>query len=122
MFSSTEKLKEKTRDMLPPELAALVTQAIEAEASNESSRMIASAPPDLEPCSAATRFAADKFYAERRTGHYSGRLRCSGMTWIASYSLQDPAQPFTFPVSDGRVIHPRGMATDGGSIPQLLRP
>ena len=63
---------------------------------------------------------ATVFFERTQTGTFSGRL---DVEWIAPNQFiyrVHPTNPLTFVTPDGKVIRPRTMYTDGGSIPRLF--
>jgi len=63
---------------------------------------------------------AQVFYEKTPSGKFAGRL---DVEWIAPNLFvyrPDPTQPLTFTASDGTLIQPQLMYTDGGSIPRLF--
>jgi hypothetical protein len=120
MLTSPEELKA-ARDMLPPQVAADVQQAIDAEVSTERSRAIAAAPDSVHPYSAATLFLADKFDAQLPSGRFTGRPTVQWNGMDSFVFLEDRNEPFSYTTGNGRLITPKRMSTDGGSIPQIHR-
>ena len=63
---------------------------------------------------------AELFYSRMPTGGFNGKLT---VEWIAPNQFiyrPDAQDPLTYRTSDGRVIRPQLMLTDGGSIPRLF--
>ena len=63
---------------------------------------------------------ASIFYSKTAPGKFSGRLF---VEWIAPNEFiyrPDKDEPLTFTTADGRIIRPKLMYTDGGSIPRLF--
>lgn len=63
---------------------------------------------------------AQLFYQRTPTGTFSGKLY---IEWIAPNQFvyrPDPSKPLTYVASDGLIIIPKVMTTDGGSIPRLF--
>jgi hypothetical protein len=122
VFSNTETLKELARQDFNPGLAETISKQIDAAAQSEAARLpSATTRGEVLPESIATLFLADRFYNRLGVGKFHGRLT---VTWNGMDSfIFTPSRehPFTFTTSTDRVIQPRLMETDGGSIPRILR-
>lgn len=120
MLTSPDELKAKARDLLPPEVAGEVQSAIDAEVAERSDREIMAQPGAARTYSAATFYLADRLYAELGSGQFSGRPTVQWNGMDSFIFLEDAAHPFSYRSASGRVITPKRMTTDGGSIPRLL--
>ena len=112
---SAFELSERAQDLFPPELAADVKAALQAEAERE----LGGAGNE----SIATLFLADRFYNRLNSGQYEG---VPTVTWNG-FDVENDRPTFVFDgtgfayvTSNGRRIAPGKMDTDGGSIPKVL--
>lgn len=115
------------KDELQASASHMFSDALSAEIQAKIERDATEAAPaartrgGITPESAATLFLGDRLYKKLGQGKFSGRL---ALVWNGMDSfifVPDPSFPFTYTTSGGRVIKPRVMETDGGSIPRILR-
>ncbi len=112
---SALELSQRTQKLFPPELAADVQAALQAELQMELGG------PARE--SFATLFLADLFYSRLNSGHFEG---VPTVTWNGFDPENDRPMfvfngtDFAYVTSNGRRIAPGKMDTDGGSIPKVL--
>lgn len=69
---------------------------------------------------AATSGCAGVFYSKTATGSFAGKLTVEWVRPNLFIYRPDKDDPLRFTAPDGRVIQPRLMYTDGGSIPRLF--
>ena len=83
-------------------------------------------PGDIHPKGIATGYLGDELYERLGVGSFSGRLvvEWNGFDFENDRPTfifrPDPAAPFRYTTSSGRVFEPRLMDTDGGTIPLIL--
>lgn len=107
------QLQAQADALFSPALAQEVSTAIQTEADSVVSS-------GAEALSAWTLGLADRFYKKLTVGKLEGR---ANLTWNGMDSFvyePDPELPLRYTASSGRVVEPRRMNTDGGSIPRLL--
>lgn len=122
MFSNKEALKTKASEQFIDGLAASIAEQIEGDALAHA-KLLPSAVTrgEVVPHSLATLFLADRFYEKLKPGKFSGRLSVLWNGMDSFIFLPGADLPFTYTTSSGRIITPRVMETDGGSIPRILR-
>jgi hypothetical protein len=122
MYSTKEVLKNKASELFIDGLAQSIAEQIESDAQMQAELLPSTAARGaVVPHSLSTLFLADRFYKKLEMGKFSGRL---SVTWNGMDSfiyLPSADMPFTYTTSIGRVIMPKIMETDGGSIPRILR-
>ncbi|MBS1911155.1 MAG: DUF1353 domain-containing protein [Bacteroidetes bacterium] len=131
MPSDPETLNRKAAELFTESLAQNVAEQVSHEAAVQAAAMQAVALEAAQgaaqgtavaaPHSARSFFLADAFYAKLGMGHFTGHL---SLVWNGMDSfifISDPEYPLTYTTSAGRVLRPRIMETDGGSIPRILR-
>ncbi len=122
MYSNKETLKNKASEQFIDGLAQSIAEQIENDALAQAKLLPSSVTRgEIAPHSLSTLFLADRFYEKLETGRFSGRL---SITWNGMDSfifIPTADMPFTYTSSAGRVIAPKVMETDGGSIPRILR-
>jgi V8-like Glu-specific endopeptidase len=117
--SDSDALIKKSYDLFPRELADEVAAQIQTEANEEQ---------QTTNKSAATFYLADKFYETLRTGMYSGvpTVKWNGFDHINDrprFIFEPQAnQQFSYKTSNGKLIVPKLMDTDGGTSPLALHP
>lgn len=122
MFADIERLNREAGELFEDALAEAVTGRIEEDANRGFSALrsnIRSA--DVRPYSATTLFLADDFYNNLGFGEFSGRLILSWNGMDRFIFVPDQENPLVYRTSNGRLIEPKFMETDGGSIPRVLR-
>lgn len=122
MLSNKDTLKEKASEQFVEGLAQAVTESIEEDARKQAEQLPSTlSRGSIVPYSLATLFLADRFYSKLGVGSFSGRLLVSWNGMDDFIFIPDKDKPFHYITSDNRVIQPRVMQTDGGSVPRILR-
>lgn len=122
MLSNTEALKRYAEVQFTDDLAQEIFEQIDNEEHQRTGPMHRNFMGDMVvPRSLATLFLADDFYEKIAVGNFSGRVV---IVWNGADNfvfVPDESHPFSYTTSQGIVIRPQLMYTDGGSIPQILR-
>jgi uncharacterized protein DUF1353 len=117
MSATVSELKYRAQALFPPEIARSVEAAIDAEVTERARE--SAAVPGPEASSILTAYLGDALYERLGVGVFTGRptVQWNGMNsfvFLASTPL------FTYRTASGRLIEPRKIQTDGGSVPRLL--
>jgi hypothetical protein len=122
MFSSSEALKELAFEQYIDGLAQAIGEQIDTELQTMAERLpSAKKRGSVATYSLTTLFLADSFYRKTGVGKFSGRLVVIWNGMDSFVFSPDPSQPFNYTTSEGRIIEPKLMHTDGGSVPRILR-
>jgi len=122
MLSNKESLKEKASEHFVDGLAQAIAEKIEEYAHKQAENLPSTLNRgSIVSYSLATLFLSDRFYSKLGVGEFSGRPLVSWNGMDNFIHIPDKNEPFFYTTSDKRVIQPRLMQTDGGSIPRILR-
>ncbi len=125
MKSNPELLKNLSSSFFSEDLAKDVITQIDKEAADHLTREPAD-PYKTSTKSIATLFLADLLYGKLETGRFEGLpiVQWNGFdpkTNSPSFVfIPDPDKPFRYITSENRIITPKKMDTDGGTIPRVL--
>lgn len=126
MARTAHALADFADQLFSPELADAVKAEMREDVARRSLPSHFPVSSEVQPKSIATGYLGDALYDHLGSGVFSGRpiVEWNGYDFAndrPTFVLrQNPASPFRYTTAKGRVIEPRLMDTDGGTIPLAL--